>query len=52
MLAVDLLARAMDRLQPGQAEALNAAMRDLLESAHSDGARTNGGESHVHDVKL
>jgi DNA-binding MarR family transcriptional regulator len=52
VLAVDLLARAMDRLPSGQAEALNAAMRDLIESARSDGARTTGGEGNVHDVKL
>jgi DNA-binding MarR family transcriptional regulator len=49
---VDLLARAMARLPPDQADALNAAMRALIEGAQSDRARTYGGESHDHDVKL
>jgi DNA-binding MarR family transcriptional regulator len=52
VLDVDLLGRAMARLPPGQADALNAAMRALIECAQSDGVRTNGGESHGHDVKL
>jgi len=52
VLGVDLLARAMTRLLPGQADALNAAMRALIESAQSDGAGTYGGDSHAHDVKL
>jgi DNA-binding MarR family transcriptional regulator len=52
VLGVDLLARAMTRLPPGQADALNAAMRALIECAHSDGVRPDGGESHDHDVKL
>ena len=52
VLEVDLLARAVARLAPGQAEALNAAMRALVECAQSDGVRIYGGESHDHDVKL
>ena len=52
VLGVDLLARAMARLPPGQADALNAAMRALVEGAQSDGVRPYGGESHDHDVKL
>jgi DNA-binding MarR family transcriptional regulator len=52
VLDVDLLARAMARLPPGQADALNAAMRALIECAQSDGVRAYGGESHDHDVKL
>jgi DNA-binding MarR family transcriptional regulator len=52
VLDVDLLARALARLPPGQADALNAAMRALIECAQSDGVRTSGGESHGHDVKL
>lgn len=52
VLDVDLLARALARLPPGQADALNAAMRALIECAQSDGVRTSGGESHDHDVKL
>jgi len=52
VLGVDLLARAMAHLPPDQADALNAAMRALIECAHSDGERTYGGESHDHDVKL
>jgi len=39
VLGVDLLARAMARLPPGQADALNAAMRALTECAQSDGVR-------------
>jgi DNA-binding MarR family transcriptional regulator len=52
VLGVGLLARAMARLPPGQADALNAAMRALIECAQSDGVRPYGGESHDHDVKL
>jgi DNA-binding MarR family transcriptional regulator len=52
VLGVDLIARAMTRLLPGQADELNAAMRALIESAQSDSAGTYGGESHDHDVKL
>jgi DNA-binding MarR family transcriptional regulator len=48
----DLLARALARLPPGQADGLNAAMRALIDCAQSDGLRTDGGESHDHDVKL
>jgi DNA-binding MarR family transcriptional regulator len=52
VLGIDLLARAMARLPPGQADALNAAMRALIEHAQSDGLRPNGGGNHDHDVKL
>lgn len=52
VLGIDLLARAMARLPPDQADALNAGMRALIEQAQSDGLRTNGGDSHDHDVKL
>ena len=52
VLGLDLLARAMARLPPGQAAALNAAMRALIEGAQSDGAGPYGGDSHDHDVKL
>ncbi len=52
VLGAGLLARAMARLPPGQADALNAAMRALIECAQSDGVRPYGGESHDHDVKL
>ena len=48
----DLLARALARLPPGQADGLNAAMRALIDCAQSDGVRTSGGDSHDHDVKL
>ena len=48
----DLLARALARLPPGQADGLNAAMRALIDCAQSDGVRTSGGESHDHYVKL
>jgi DNA-binding MarR family transcriptional regulator len=44
VLGVDLLARAMARLLPGQADALNAGMRALIESAQSAGIRPYGGE--------
>jgi DNA-binding MarR family transcriptional regulator len=50
---VELLARAMARLPPDQADGLNAAMRALIECAQSDAVRTHGeGESHDHHVKL
>ena len=52
VLGADLLARAMARLPPGQAEALNAAMRALIECAHCDDVPPYEGESHDHDVKL
>jgi DNA-binding MarR family transcriptional regulator len=52
VLDLDLLASGIARLPPGQADALNTAMRGLIDSARSDGARTSGGESHDHDVKL
>ena len=52
VLEVDLLARAMARLPPGQADALNAAIRALVDSAQSDGVPTHRGESHDHDIKL
>jgi hypothetical protein len=52
VLDVDLLARALARLPPGQADGLNAAMRALIECAQSDGVRPYRGESHDHDVKL
>jgi hypothetical protein len=44
VLDVDLLARALARLSPGQADGLNAAMRALTDCAQSDGVRTYGGE--------
>jgi len=52
VLDLDLLARGMARLPPGQGDALNAAMRGLIECARSDGAGIYGGESHDNDVKL
>jgi DNA-binding MarR family transcriptional regulator len=52
VLGIDLLASAMSRLPPGEAEALNAAMRALIEQAKSDGVRPNGGDTHDHDVNL
>jgi DNA-binding MarR family transcriptional regulator len=52
VLGVDLVARAMALLPPGEADALNAAMRALIECAQSEGAENYGGESHDHDVKL
>jgi DNA-binding MarR family transcriptional regulator len=52
VLGIDLLTRAMSRLPPGQADALNAGMRALVERAQSDGTGTYGGDSHDHDVKL
>jgi DNA-binding MarR family transcriptional regulator len=52
VLGVELLAGAMSRLPPDQADALNAAMRALIECACSDGVQPYGGESHDHQVKL
>lgn len=52
VLGIDLLARAMAQLPPGQADALNAGMRALIESAQSDGVRPCEGDTHDHDVKL
>jgi DNA-binding MarR family transcriptional regulator len=52
VLGTGLLARAMTRLPPGQADALIAAMRALIESARSEGTGTYGGDNHDHDVKL
>jgi DNA-binding MarR family transcriptional regulator len=52
VLGIDLLARALARLPPGQADALNAGMRALIEQAQPDGTRTDGGDNHDHDVKL
>ena len=52
VLGIDLLARAMARLPPGQADALNAGMRALIENAQSTGGRAEGGDIHDHDIKL
>jgi DNA-binding MarR family transcriptional regulator len=57
VLEADLLARAMDRLPPGQADELNAAMRALIECAQIECAQikdmgTTGGDNHDHDIKL
>lgn len=52
VLGVDLLARAMARLPPGQVDALNNAMRTLIECGQAGGQRPYEGESHDHDVKL
>ena len=52
VLGVDLLARAIARLPPDQADALNAAMRALIECAQSDGVRPYRGESDDNDVQL
>jgi DNA-binding MarR family transcriptional regulator len=52
VLGVDLLGRAMARLPPGQADALNAAMGALIESAQSDGRRPDGGVNHDHHIQL
>jgi DNA-binding MarR family transcriptional regulator len=52
VLGLDLLARAMARLPPGLADALNAGMLALIEQAQSHGARTHGGDIHDHDIKL
>jgi DNA-binding MarR family transcriptional regulator len=45
VLDVDVLGRAVARLPAGDAEALNAAMRALIDCAQSDGTRANEGES-------
>lgn len=50
VLGVGGLARAMARLPPGQADALNAAMGALIECAQSDGIRPDEGERHDHDI--
>jgi DNA-binding MarR family transcriptional regulator len=52
VLGVDLLARAMAGLPPGQADALNVAMRALIECAQSNDVRTYQGESYEHDGHL
>jgi len=52
VLSIDLLARAMNRLPPGQADALNAGMRALMDRARSDRAGIYEGDSHDHDAKL
>jgi DNA-binding MarR family transcriptional regulator len=52
VLGLDLLATAMARLPPGQAEALNVAMRALIECAQSADYGTYEGDGHDHDAKL
>jgi DNA-binding MarR family transcriptional regulator len=52
VLGIDLLACSMARLPPGQADALNAGMRALIEHAQSDGERPNGGDIHDRDIRL
>ena len=52
VLGIDLLASAMSLLPPGQADALNAAMRTLIEHAKSDGVRPNGGDTHDDGINL
>ena len=52
VLEVDLLARAINRLPPHQADELNSAMRALIDCAQINDIETYGGESHDHDVKL
>jgi DNA-binding MarR family transcriptional regulator len=52
VLGIDLLASAMSRLPPGQADVLNAAMRTLIEHARPGGVRPNGGDTHDHDISL
>ena len=52
VLGIDLLARAMARLPPGQADALNAAMRALIEHAQPSGGRPNGGDTDDYDANL
>jgi DNA-binding MarR family transcriptional regulator len=52
VLGMDLLARAMTRLSPGQADALNAGLRALIECAESPGAGPYGGGGHDHDIRL
>jgi DNA-binding MarR family transcriptional regulator len=52
VLGIDLLARAMARLPPGQSDALIAGMRALIEHAQTDGVRPNGGDTNDHDASL
>jgi DNA-binding MarR family transcriptional regulator len=52
VLGTALLARAMARLPPGQADALNAAMRALVDCAQVDNAGTCEGDNNDHDVEL
>jgi DNA-binding MarR family transcriptional regulator len=52
VLGIALLAGAMARLPPGQADELNAAMRALIDCAQADSAGTYGGDNHEHDVEL
>jgi DNA-binding MarR family transcriptional regulator len=52
VLEGDLLARAMARMPAGQADALNAAMRALIDCAQPAGGGADEGEGHDHDVKL
>jgi DNA-binding MarR family transcriptional regulator len=52
VLGVDLLARAMARLPPGEVDALNDAMRALVECAQAGGLRPCEGEDYDHDVNL
>jgi DNA-binding MarR family transcriptional regulator len=52
VLGVDMLARAIAKMPPRQADALNAAMRALIECAQSEDTDTCGGDSHDHDIKL
>ena len=52
VLGIDLLARAIARLPPDRADALNAGMHALIECAQSDGVRPYGGDRNDHDIKL
>ena len=52
VLGIDLLTRAMSRLPPGQADALNAGMRALIDQAQPDDPRPDTGGIHDHDVQL
>ncbi len=52
VLGIDLLARAMARLPPGQADALNAAMRALIERAQPSGGRPDGGGTDDYNANL
>lgn len=64
VLGVDLLARAMARLPQGQADALNDAMRALIDCARhdrntdrntdhkTDNGQPHGGECHDHEDRL
>ena len=52
VLGIDLLASAMSLLPPGQADALNAALRTQIEHAKSDGVRPNGGDTHDDGINL